>query len=95
MWKGGMGMPFVKVLRSGQITVPKEVRKVLGIKEGDVLEVALEKSGVVLKPKSLIDKASIFSQKGEKKIRKALQAYNKGETKAFDNVDELIRDLNS
>jgi AbrB family looped-hinge helix DNA binding protein len=90
-----MSMPFVKVLRSGQITVPKEVRKVLGIKEGDVLEIALEKSGVVLKPKSLIDKESILSQKGEKKIKKALEAYNRGETKAFDNVDELIRDLNS
>ena len=88
-------MPFVKVLRSGQITVPKEVRKVLGIKEGDVLEVALEKSGVLLKPKSLVDKESILSQKGEKKIKKALEDYNRGETKAFDNVDELIRDLNT
>jgi AbrB family looped-hinge helix DNA binding protein len=32
-------MPFVKVLRGGQITMPKELRKVLEIKEGDILEV--------------------------------------------------------
>ena len=49
-------MPFVKVLRGGQITMPKELRKVLEIKEGDILEVQMEKNKVVLKPKVLIDK---------------------------------------
>jgi len=49
-------MPFVKVLRGGQITMPKELREVLEIKEGDILEVQMEKKRVVLKPKILIDK---------------------------------------
>ena len=49
-------MPFVKVLRGGQITMPKELRKVLEIKEGDILEVQMEKNKVVLKPKILMDK---------------------------------------
>ena len=49
-------MSFVKVLRGGQITMPKELRKVLEIKEGDILEVQMEKNKVVLKPKILMDK---------------------------------------
>ena len=49
-------MPFVKVLRGGQITMPKELREVLEIKEGDILEVQMEKNKVVLKPKILVDK---------------------------------------
>ena len=49
-------MPFVKVLRGGQITMPKKLREVLEIKEGDILEVEMEKNKVVLKPKVLVDK---------------------------------------
>jgi AbrB family looped-hinge helix DNA binding protein len=49
-------MPFVKVLRGGQITMPKELREVLEIKEGDILEVQMEKNKVVLKPKVLVDR---------------------------------------
>jgi len=49
-------MPLVKVLRGGQITMPKELRKVLEIKEGDILEVQMEKNKVVLKPKILVDR---------------------------------------
>jgi AbrB family looped-hinge helix DNA binding protein len=53
---GGILMPFVKVLRGGQITMPKELREVLEIKEGDILEVQMEKNKVVLKPKILVDR---------------------------------------
>jgi len=88
-------MSLVKVLRNGQVTLPKGVRKVLGIKEGDVLEVAFGKAGVVLKPKVLIDKESILSAKGEKKVKEALDAYKKGETKSFKNAEDLIEELNS
>ena len=68
-------MPLVKVLRNGQITMPKGFRKVLGIKEGDVLEASLGKTGVLLKPKLLIDKESILSKQGERKVKEALDAY--------------------
>lgn len=36
--------------------MPKELREVLEIKEGDILEVQVEKNKVVLKPKILLDK---------------------------------------
>jgi AbrB family looped-hinge helix DNA binding protein len=55
-------MPFVKVLRGGQITMPKELREILEIKEGDILEVQMEKNKVVLKPKVLVDKDQAWAR---------------------------------
>lgn len=49
-------MPLVKVIRNGQITIPKELRDVLGIEEGDLLEVKLSKGGMTIKPKTAVDK---------------------------------------
>jgi AbrB family looped-hinge helix DNA binding protein len=49
-------MSVVKVLRHGQITLPKSLREVLDIKEGDILEIELERSHLILRTKILIDK---------------------------------------
>ena len=49
-------MSYVRVLRGGQITMPKELRRSLEIKEGDILEIEMENKKVVLKPKVLVDK---------------------------------------
>ena len=87
-------MPVVKVLRHGQITLPKEVRKILGVEEGDLLELGMENARVFLQPKILVDK-TVLSEVGEIKIKEALEALEKKEIKEFDNIDELIEELNS
>ena len=88
-------MPLVKILRHGQITLPKEIRKILGVEEGDLLEVGLEDARVFLQPKILIDKKTVLSEAGEIKIKEALEALEKKGIKEFDNVDDLINELNS
>ena len=88
-------MPLVKILRHGQITLPKEIRKILGVEEGDLLEVGLEDARVFLQPKVLVDKQNVLSEAGEIKINEALEALKKKEIKEFDNVDDLIQELNS
>ena len=55
-------MPVVKILRHGQITLPKEIRKILGVEEGDLLELGMENTKVFLKPKVLVDKEVILSE---------------------------------
>jgi len=55
-------MPYVRVLRGGQITMPKPLRQALEIKEGDVLEVEMENNRVVLKPKVLADKEQAWAR---------------------------------
>jgi AbrB family looped-hinge helix DNA binding protein len=49
-------MPVVRVKRKFQVTIPAEVRKRLGLAEGDYLEVTEEDSHIVLKPKVVLDK---------------------------------------
>jgi AbrB family looped-hinge helix DNA binding protein len=88
-------MPVVKILRHGQITLPKEIRKILGVEEGDLLELGLENARVFLQPKILVDKQTILSEAGEIKIKEALEALEKGEVKEFNNVADLINELNS
>ncbi|MBI2560761.1 MAG: AbrB/MazE/SpoVT family DNA-binding domain-containing protein [Planctomycetes bacterium] len=89
-------MSFIKVLRHGQITLPKEYRKALGIDEGQILKAELEKSRVILKPIAFVEKGPTLSSKGKKKIKEALEAYKKGKvSKVYDNVEEMIKDLNS
>ena len=41
-------MSVVKVTRKGQVTLPKEVRDMLGIREGDLLLVRVEGNRVIL-----------------------------------------------
>ena len=42
-------MPVTKVTRNYQITIPVEIRKALGIREGELLEVELENGKIVIK----------------------------------------------
>lgn len=88
-------MPLVKILRHGQITLPKEIRKILGVEEGDLLEVGLDNARVFLQPKVLVDKKTELSEAGKVKIQEALEALEKKEIKGFNNVDDLINELNS
>ncbi len=88
-------MPVVKILRHGQITLPKEIRKILGVEEGDLLELGLEKARVFLQSKVLVDKQTLLSETGEIKIKEALEALERKEIKEFDNIDDLIKELNS
>ncbi len=42
-------MPITKVTRNYQITLPAEIRKALGIREGELLEVELQGENIVIK----------------------------------------------
>jgi len=46
-------MTRVKVTRSYQVTIPKEVREKVGLKEGDYLEVDVDDEGRIIMTKSV------------------------------------------
>ena len=54
--KGELRMTVIKVIRNGQITLPKEFRDALGVKAGDILEAEMKENQMVLIPKTLINK---------------------------------------
>ncbi len=47
-------MPVRRVLEHGQITIPKKIRQLLGLKKGDLAEVGLQGDTIVITPKKLV-----------------------------------------
>ena len=86
---------YTKVTRHGQITLPAHVRRKLGIEEGDLVEIEVVDEKAVLMPKRLVDKSQAYFwtkkwQEAEKEADKDIKA---GRVKAFDSVEELVKDL--
>jgi bifunctional DNA-binding transcriptional regulator/antitoxin component of YhaV-PrlF toxin-antitoxin module len=74
---------------------PKTSNFVIGIEEGDIVEIKVEDERAVLMPKKLIDKSQAYFwtrrwQKGEKEATEDIRA---GRVRTFDSVDELMKEL--
>ena len=87
-------MSLIQVREKAQITIPSKIRKELGIKKGDYLEVAKEDDRIVIIPKILIEKVSVnLSAKGEEMLKEAIDDVKKAKVKIHNNVTHLINDL--
>jgi len=88
---------LVKVTRNGQITIPAEVRRQLGIEEGDYIEVTLKEGLIVMSPAHLVDRtqAYFWTQRWQDEEREADEDIEAGRVRVFDDVDSLIADLDS
>ena len=74
---------------------PEAGNVVIGIEEGDIVEIKVEEKRAVLMPKRLVDKSQAYFwtkrwQKGEKEAAQDIRA---GWVETFESVDELIKDL--
>ncbi len=87
-------MILIQVREKAQITIPSRIRKELGIKQGDYLEIIKEDDRIVIIPKVLVDKVSInLSAKGEAMLKEAIDDVKKGKVKIHNDVTHLINDL--
>jgi antitoxin MazE len=88
---------LVKVTRNGQITIPAEVRRELGIEEGDYMEVTMKDGVIVISPAQVVDRrqAYFWSKKWQREEREADEDIEAGRIRVFDDVDSLIADLDS
>jgi AbrB family looped-hinge helix DNA binding protein len=72
-------MPYVRVKTKGQVTIPAEFRRGLNLKEGDLLEASVARGGIVLKPKSLVDR---YDEEWAKNILKEAREEDKRNPKS-------------
>ncbi|MFQ5870395.1 MAG: AbrB/MazE/SpoVT family DNA-binding domain-containing protein [Candidatus Zixiibacteriota bacterium] len=49
-------MPLVKITRSRQVTIPKELFEGLDLQQGDYIEVTREGDQLILRPKTVVDR---------------------------------------
>lgn len=87
---------ITKLNRSGQVTIPKEIRKTLHLKPGDVLQIVVEDGRVVLVPQSLIDpdQAWFWTDEWQKGEREADEDIRAGRTYGpFDTVEDMMAEM--
>jgi AbrB family looped-hinge helix DNA binding protein len=85
-------MPLVQMKSGGRLVIPKEVREEAKIKEGDFLEVKVEKGKVIITPKMIVDRVEL-SEKGEKMLEEALKEVKEGKIRKFDQLEQLFKEL--
>lgn len=86
-----------RVRSRGQITLPSKVRQLFHIKEGDDLMFYTNKQGqLVVQPAPEIDPDQVWfwSEHWQKMEREVDEDYAAGRYKDYDNVEDLIEDLN-
>jgi AbrB family looped-hinge helix DNA binding protein len=90
-----MALSAVRVKDKAQITLPVRVRKALGIKEGDYLNVSLEGGRVILTPQVMLDKLpeGQLSAEGLRMLEEAQEDVRAGRVTRFDDMDEAIAAL--
>ena len=95
-------MPIVRLEHTGQVTIPNEVRKILGWEEGDYLDIALNEQVVVLKKTEVVheteedDESWFLSEEWQKSHCKALKDIEEGRVYGpFENVEDLLKSLKS
>lgn len=90
-------MALTKVTRNGQVTIPAEMRRKIGIDEGDLIELEVVGDHLVLVPKKLIDKSQTFfwTSKWQATEREAQADIDEGRVQEFASVDDLVAHLHS
>ena len=81
----------------GQITVPGEIRDILGVNEGDELVFLIDENGrVIVERVQLIppDQAWFWSERWQRMERDAQQDITKNRIQQFDSIEETLSFLN-
>jgi len=86
---------YSKVTRNGQITLPAEIRKKLGIEEGDLVEIEIKDERAMLIPKKLVDKnqSYFWTKEWQEAEHASDEDIKAGRVKIFNSVDDLLEDL--
>lgn len=83
-------MPTVKIRTNRQVTVPKTIFDDLGLREGDYVDVSLQGSDIVIRPKRLVDLDDTLSPEEEKLVEQGFRELRQGKSVAWSALkDEL------
>jgi antitoxin MazE len=90
-----MKKKIIPVGKRGVLYMPKEILKEFNVAEGDYMEVYGTKDGIVLKPKTLVDKdqAWFWTSKWQKMEKEVDEDIKKGRIKRSNSIAELKKDL--
>jgi len=91
-----MAAKSVQIRGHGQITIPKRIRELFSLEEGDVLVIEEREDSIVMKPRKLIDptQAWFWTEEWQEKERQADEDTKTGRVSGpFKDVEELRKHL--
>ena len=74
-----------------QVVIPKEICEKLGLREGDFVEVGIEKGAAIVKPKKLVDPEDILTPEEETLVRKGEAQLRRGKSIAWEGVKKKLK----
>ncbi len=86
-------MPVVRVKRKYQVTIPVEIRKRLGLAEGDYLEITEQENQIVLRPKAVVDKPDQEALKQLQAVLERIRKHDVPEEEVERDVLEAIHNV--
>jgi len=90
-------MTLTRVKKNFQITLPNQIRKKFNISVGDYIMINEEDRNIVIKPVKIIDSDQeyFYTKEWQEKEAEADRDLADGRYTDFNNVEDLIKDLNS
>jgi antitoxin MazE len=89
----------MRISSKRQISIPKNIMTVLNLKPGDEVDIQIEEGTARLIPVTTIkvprDQAWFWTKEWQEKERRADEDISSGKFRDFDNLDALLKDLNS
>ena len=91
-------MPLVRLLRTGQVTLPSELRRRFQLGEGDYLEAAATEDGILLRPVEVVDRTHAVERMFAAKARVRPTTEQAGKTpeeqeqEIFDEMEAMRRE---
>ena len=97
--RGGRKMLEVigRIARNGHLTIPKKIRKILNIEDGDIVRFSVEDNKIVIAPGVIVDKdqAYFFGERCQKEIRESEKEFKEGKFSSFTFIKDLKKAVDS
>ena len=91
-----MASKTIQIRGHGQITIPKKIRDLFDLKDGDVLVIEEQADGILIKPRKLLDpsQAWFWSEEWQEKERAAAEDIRTGDVSGpFKGIENLREHL--
>lgn len=84
-----------KIARHYQVTIPRSIRKLSGLKEGELVNFEVRDNEIVITPVLMVKKeqSCFFSGKWQRAIKKSEEEIAKGHYKTYRAGKELEKDI--
>jgi len=89
-----MSTTVSKIARHYQVTIPHSIRKISGLKEGELVNFVVRGGEIIMTPVCIVkkDQAYFFSEKWQKAIKNSEEELKKGQYKVYTAGKELEKD---